>query len=286
MKWVKYCFTFIIIIMIMSISNNVYATTSVEDFLCDVTYVSEEDTPLINAENAVSWVRAFLDVKYDAKQDDDTDAKNLAKVCNKLLERLDSSNKAYSADIYSSCDTANLIEKINNKVSEFQNEAEKANKTEIANQFKTVKNTTGENAKKNTEERNKQEAENKEILTGENSFKTSDVIYSQPKKNDTKGAGQSIDDVMNDADKFINQGEIKYKKSLSNVSNTIYNILLTIGVVIAVLVGAIMGIKLMLSSVEEKAEVKKLLIPYVVGCIIIFGGFGIWKLVVTILQGV
>ena len=62
----------------MSISNNVYATTSVEDFLCDVTYVSEEDTPLINAENAVSWVRAFLDVKYDAKQDNDTDAKNLA----------------------------------------------------------------------------------------------------------------------------------------------------------------------------------------------------------------
>ena len=91
---------------------------------------------------------------------------------------------------------------------------------------------------------------------------------------------------MNDADKFINQGEIKYKDSLSDVSNTIYNILLTIGVVIAVLVGAIMGIKLMLASVEEKAEVKKLLIPYVVGCIIIFGGFGIWKLVVTILQGV
>ena len=50
--------------------------------------------------------------------------------------------------------------------------------------------------------------------------------------------------------------------------------------------GAILGIKLMISGIDEKAEVKKLLIPYVVGCIIIFGGFGIWKLVVTILQSV
>ena len=42
----------------------------------------------------------------------------------------------------------------------------------------------------------------------------------------------------------------------------------------------------MISSAEEKAEVKKMLIPYIVGCIVVFGGFGIWKLVVNILQGI
>lgn len=92
---------------------------------------------------------------------------------------------------------------------------------------------------------------------------------------------------ISDADKFIGNGNLTYNADdLSNVSNTIFNILVTVGIIIAVLMGAILGIKLMISGVEEKAQVKKLLMPYVVGCIIIFGGFGIWKLVVTILQGV
>ncbi len=42
----------------------------------------------------------------------------------------------------------------------------------------------------------------------------------------------------------------------------------------------------MTSSIEEKAEAKKLLVPYVVGCVMVFGGFAIWKLVVTILQSI
>ena len=65
-----------------------------------------------------------------------------------------------------------------------------------------------------------------------------------------------------------------------------YNILLTIGIFVAVVVGGIIGIKLMTSSAEGKAEAKALLIPYVVGCVVVFGGFGIWKLVVTLLQNI
>ena len=65
-----------------------------------------------------------------------------------------------------------------------------------------------------------------------------------------------------------------------------YNILLAIGVVVAVIVGALIGIKLMASSVDEQAEAKKLVIPYIVGCFILFGGFGIWKIIINILQGI
>ena len=72
---------------------------------------------------------------------------------------------------------------------------------------------------------------------------------------------------------------------MQNFSKTIYNILFTVGVFVAVIMGGIIGIKLMVSSASEKADVKKLLVPYVVGCVVVFGGFGIWKLVVTILQG-
>lgn len=121
----------------------------------------------------------------------------------------------------------------------------------------------------------------------------SSEIYTYPKKDPNtapENASSSIDDMINDAKSFISQGKIKYAndgdKSLKNVSNTVYNILLVVGTSIAVIMGAILGIKLMASGVEEKAEVKKLLIPYVVGCIVIFGGFGIWKLAVTILQGI
>lgn len=64
--------------------------------------------------------------------------------------------------------------------------------------------------------------------------------------------------------------------------NKIYNILFSLGVVLAVLVGAILGIKFMIGSVEEQAKIKETLIPYIIGCIIIFGAFGIWRIVLNI----
>ena len=66
----------------------------------------------------------------------------------------------------------------------------------------------------------------------------------------------------------------------------IYNILLAIGTVIAVIIGAILGIQFMVGSMDDKAKVKESLIPFVIGCVIIFGAFGIWKIVATILQDV
>lgn len=113
-------------------------------------------------------------------------------------------------------------------------------------------------------------------------------IYKQPQRNDNaNNASASLDDMMNDADNFVRAGgNVQYNEgALQNFSSNIYNILLTVGVAVAVIVGGILGIKLMLSSVEEKAETKKLLVAYAVGCVIVFGGFGIWKLVITILEG-
>ena len=116
---------------------------------------------------------------------------------------------------------------------------------------------------------------------------TDTAIYRLPSKKPVEnGQEESLDDMMNDADSFINQGAIKYNETdLQNFSKTMYNILLAVGVAIAVIIGRIIGIKLMTASVEEKAQVKELLVPYIVGCVIIFGGFAIWKLVVTILEG-
>lgn len=37
----------------------------------------------------------------------------------------------------------------------------------------------------------------------------------------------------------------------------------------------------MLGGAEGQAKVKEMLIPFVVGCVIVFGGFGFWKLAIT-----
>ena len=114
------------------------------------------------------------------------------------------------------------------------------------------------------------------------------IYKSRPEKSDEQhNAGDSLDDMISDADAFVNDGSVTYQQDkLSEVSNIIYNILLSVGVMIAVIIGAIIGIKLMVSSgVDKKVEAKQLLVPYVVGCVVVFGGFGIWKLLVQILQG-
>ena len=64
----------------------------------------------------------------------------------------------------------------------------------------------------------------------------------------------------------------------------IYNIFLAVGLVVAVICGLILGIQFMMSSSEGQAEVKEKLVPFIVGCVVIFGAFGIWKLVMVLLQ--
>lgn len=51
---------------------------------------------------------------------------------------------------------------------------------------------------------------------------------------------------------------------------TIVTIMQTVGVVVAVVILLILGIKYMVGSAEEKAEYKKTMIPYIVGAILIF----------------
>ena len=44
-----------------------------------------------------------------------------------------------------------------------------------------------------------------------------------------------------------------------------------IGIIVSVLALAIIGIKYMLGSIDEKAEYKKTMIPYIIGCFMLMG---------------
>lgn len=128
-----------------------------------------------------------------------------------------------------------------------------------------------------------EESERKEV-----SEATESEIYKQPSRTSSGSTSeQSLDDMVSDADDFIKKGEVKYKESvLQGFSKTAYNILLTIGIFVAVIVGGVLGIKLMTSGVEEKADYKKMLLVYLIGCIIVFGGFAGWKLIVNMMQNI
>ncbi len=99
----------------------------------------------------------------------------------------------------------------------------------------------------------------------------------------------ALGDIISSADNFIEDGKNEKNVGLDegvikDLSNTMYNILFVLGIVIVVIWGLVIAIKFITGSVEEKAEVKKTLIPYVAGCVVLFGAFTIWKVVVTILQ--
>lgn len=73
-------------------------------------------------------------------------------------------------------------------------------------------------------------------------------------------------------------------EELSKVSSQLYNLLLAVATVVAIIVGAILGIQFMTAGIDRKVEVKQSLFPYLISCIVVFGSLGIWKLVVTILK--
>ena len=57
---------------------------------------------------------------------------------------------------------------------------------------------------------------------------------------------------------------------IANIGNTIMGLIQVAGIVIAVVILMVLGIKYMMGSAEEKAEYKKTMIPYLVGAILIF----------------
>ena len=114
------------------------------------------------------------------------------------------------------------------------------------------------------------------------------VIFSVSPINTIYATG--IDNIITGADDFISDGTSGRApmdvNDLKPMSDTIYNTLLILAIVIAVIVGLFIGIKFMTGSVAEKAEIKKTLIPYIAGCVVIFGAFAIWKLVVEIMSSI
>lgn len=96
------------------------------------------------------------------------------------------------------------------------------------------------------------------------------------------------DDITSIGGNFLEIGETaassgeQKDSDLQTIISDIYNILFPLGIAITVIIGGVLGIKFMMASAEDKAKIKESMIPYVLGCVVIYGAFGIWKLAITI----
>lgn len=98
-------------------------------------------------------------------------------------------------------------------------------------------------------------------------------------------AVDTLDDMISGAKDFLVQGDSNaggtdysgFNESLT----VIFNTFLTIGTIVATIVIAIMGILFMTAASEDKAKIKESLMPFIIGCIVMFGAFTIWKIVVN-----
>lgn len=93
--------------------------------------------------------------------------------------------------------------------------------------------------------------------------------------------------IQGQADGFISKGQSG--ANLINIQSTIVSvgqILTTIGLAVVLVGILILGIKYMMASPEEAAKIKGQLVGLVISAIIIFGAWGIWRLVVIALESV
>ena len=100
-------------------------------------------------------------------------------------------------------------------------------------------------------------------------------------------AADGLGEVISGGKKFLNSSSNNYSVSedkLKSTSSSLYNILLMVSFIIVACIGVFLGIKYMWAGVDEKADVKNALVIFAIGCVVTYGAFGIWKVIVKFLQ--
>lgn len=72
--------------------------------------------------------------------------------------------------------------------------------------------------------------------------------------------------------------------TLKNKANNILGLIQVLGIVVSVVMLMAIGIKYMLGSVEEKAEYKSSLVPYIIGAFILFTGSTVPNIIYQFVQ--
>lgn len=95
----------------------------------------------------------------------------------------------------------------------------------------------------------------------------------------------TIDNPMDNPNQY-KPGGLQNADEVKNIGNVIIGIVQFIGSFVSVLVLIVMGIKYMTGSVEEKAEYKKTMVPYIIGAILVFAITNILGIVNSVTEGI
>ena len=68
---------------------------------------------------------------------------------------------------------------------------------------------------------------------------------------------------------------------IEDIGSRIFTAVSNVGIVLSVVIVAVIGVKYMLGSVDERAEYKKSMMPYLVGAVLIFMASTIGKIIYT-----
>ena len=92
----------------------------------------------------------------------------------------------------------------------------------------------------------------------------------------------SVDLGLGNLDKY--EGENPGSQKLVTKANVIFTAIRNIGIILSVVILIVIGIKYMLGSVEEKANYKETLVPYLIGTALLFTGSLVPQLIYNFMQ--
>ena len=107
----------------------------------------------------------------------------------------------------------------------------------------------------------------------------------------SKASGETekstLDSIISSGNSFLDAGDDSLASTpdegkLQNLSNTVSGILLTVALAVTLISAVVMGINFVVQSVEDKAKIKESMVPWIIGIIVAFGAYGIWRITMGI----
>ena len=77
-------------------------------------------------------------------------------------------------------------------------------------------------------------------------------------------------DVFDDVNEFVPEEDPNEIAEIKEPAETVFGVIWTVGIILSVLIIAVLGLKYMFMSLEERADFKGTMIPYLIGAGLLF----------------
>ena len=106
-----------------------------------------------------------------------------------------------------------------------------------------------------------------------------------------KASSLSIDDMWNQGNDFIQEGKSSDTPTFEGTTmrhaiRDLYNFAMVLAIIITAIIATYLGIQFMTQGTEGKAKVKEALVPLIIGAIVVFGSFMIWRQAMILFRNV